>query len=214
MNVCRLARMVLILILCFSSHWLYCQNSACEEIRVMGRMASATSLASLNAEKKKTPETYRVQLVYTARMLQIEPHNLNAARMMLDLIPSHDENNPDNPEAKNAIWWDLLDMANCKSGAIYKSDLMPTFRIQERLFHELAKAVLLVPDRMFDYVSFASDATNDISNDYEVQMRTVCLARHNQFVAAVDKLQPDDKQRFVTSLLDPKDCRVIRIGEQ
>jgi len=77
----------------------------------------------------------------------------------------------------------------------------------------LANAVLLVPEKMFAYVTYAPLSVNPES-DNAVQMKRVCRARHKQFLDAVNRLSPDDKNWFGAKIFNPQGCRTIAFPEQ
>lgn len=66
---------------------------------------------------------------------------------------------------------------------------------------------------MFEYVSYAPLSVSPDS-DYAVQMRKVCIARHEQFTQAVNKLSPKDKAWFIKKIFNPVGCRTIFFPEQ
>jgi hypothetical protein len=66
---------------------------------------------------------------------------------------------------------------------------------------------------MQEYVSYALMSTCP-DCDYAVQMRKVCMARHQQFVDAVNKLSAKDKKWFVSELFNPDGCRTLAFPEQ
>jgi hypothetical protein len=183
------------------------QEPGCVEIPLMAAMARADSIGKLKAAKQKAGDSYRAQLILAARTLEIDPQNRTAAQTLLNLLPN-DELGPE-----QAIWLSLPQLESCPSGGIAESDLVPLFRLQNRLSRDSAKAVLLVPEKMFDYVSYAQLSINPES-DYAVQMRRVCRARHNEFVNAVNRLAPKDKAWLVSKIFDPNGCRTIFFPEQ
>lgn len=183
------------------------QEPNCLETSAVGAMARANTIAALKVRKQKAGNSYRSRLVFAARMLEIDPKNKTAAESLLNLLPKDDLG----PE--QAVWLSLDQLAQCPSGGIPDIDLMPLFDLQERLPHDAAIAVLLVPDRMFDYVSYAPIATESVVNDYALQMRKVCRIRHQQFVETVKKLSSKEKNLFVTHVFNPDGCRAIAIPE-
>ena len=184
------------------------QEPKCLETSAVGAMARAKSVAVLKSRQQKAGNSYRSHLVLAARMLEIDPKNKTAAELFLDLLPKND----DGPE--QSVWLSLDQLQECPSGGIPDSDLNPLFQLQERLPRDAANAVLLVPDRMFDYVSYAEISTESVVSDYAVQMRRVCTARHQQFVDAVNRLSSKDKHWFVSKIFNPDGCRTLAFPEQ
>jgi len=183
------------------------QEPGCLEIPRMAAVARAKSVAALKSAKQKAGNSYRAELIFSARLLEIDPQNKAAANSLLSLLPK-DELGPE-----QAVWLSLPQLEQCPSGGVPESDLTPLFRLQYRLPRDTAKAVLLAPDKMLPYVSYAQISLNPES-DYAVQMRKVCRARHKQFIEAVNELSPKDKAWFITKIFDPDGCRTIFFPEQ
>jgi hypothetical protein len=186
---------------------LFAQDPGCREIPLMAAMARAKTVIALKAAKPKAGNSYRAQLIFAARMLEIDPQNKVAARSLLNLLPKEELG----PE--QAVWLSLDQLEQCPSSGVAEPDLTPLFGLQSRLSRDCARAVLLIPGKMFDYVTYAQLSTNPES-DYAVQMRKVCRARHAQFVDAVNELSPKDKAWFVSKIFDPHGCRTIFFPEQ
>jgi len=87
-------------------------------------------------------------------------------------------------------------------------------RLGDRLPRDLARAVLLVPGKMQDYVSYAQTSIGDPHSDYTVQMQKVCKARHKQFVDAVNNLSAKDKNWFVSKIFNLDGCHPLLFPEQ
>lgn len=186
---------------------LLAQEPGCLEISRMAAMARATTPAALKTRKVRAGSSYRAQLIFAARMLEIDPGNKIAAESLLNLLPK-DEDGPE-----QAAWLDLTQLEQCPSGGFYASELDPLDALRHHLPRLAARAVLLAPDKMFDYVSYAQLSVTPES-DYAVQMRKVCTARHQQFVDAVNRLSPKDKRWFVSKIFNPDGCRTLAFPEQ
>ncbi|HWG20928.1 MAG TPA: hypothetical protein VG225_10385 [Terracidiphilus sp.] len=183
------------------------QKPNCKEIAAIGEMARAVSPVDLRNLKQIAGDYYRARLIFAARMLEIDRSNKSAAANLLKLIPK-DEASPE-----QAVWLDLLQIDQDPHRCLPDSDLKPLGLLQYHLPRLLARAVLLAPDRMPDYVAYALISTCP-DCDFAFQMREVCLAKHREFVSAVDKLSPDDKKWFVSKLLNPIGCRTLMFPEQ
>lgn len=186
---------------------LIAQEPGCLEISRMAEMARAKTPAALKACKEKAGDSYRARLIFAARLLEIDPANKTAAESLLNLLPK-DEDGPE-----QGVWLDLTQLEECPSGGFYASELDPLETLRYHLPRLAAKAVLLAPNKMFDYVSYAEFSVNPES-DYAVQMRKVCRARHQQFVDAVNRLLPKDKNWFVSKIFNPDGCRTLAFPEQ
>jgi hypothetical protein len=140
-------------------------------------------------------------------MLELDPTNKSAAEELLSMIPK-DESGPE-----QNVWLDLLQIDQDPNRCLPDSDLKPLGRLQYHLPRLLAKAVLLVPGKMPEYVTYAMISTCP-DCDYAVQMRKVCLLKHREFVSAVNKLSPGDKRFFVEKIFNPVGCRTLMFPEQ
>jgi len=183
------------------------QEPGCLETSALGAMARANSPVALKARKQKAGDSYRAQLIFAARMLELDPNDKTAAESLLNLIPT----SMDDPREK--VWLELDELPQCPSGRVSDSDLKPLGQLQYRLPRLLARAVLLVPEKMFPYVSYALISVNPES-DNAIQMRKVCRAKHQEFVNAIDKLSPRDRKWFVSDIFNPEGCRTIAFPEQ
>jgi hypothetical protein len=183
------------------------QEPGCLETSAMAAMARANSPAVLKDRKQKAGDSYRAQVIFAARTLEIDPQNKSAAELLLNLIPK-DEVGPE-----QGVWLELDELDQCPSGRVPDSDLKQLWRPRDRLTRDLANAVLLVPKKMFAYVTYAPLSVNPES-DNAMQMRRVCRAKHKQFVEAVNKLSLDDKKWFVEKIFNPNGCRTIAFPEQ
>jgi hypothetical protein len=194
-----LNKLILPVVLClFFCGCLCAQERNCSEISSLAKMARAGSTARLIAEKQKAGNSYWVQVVFAARQLELDPANKRAATALLILIPKDD--------AQHLVWITLGDSL-CDAEPV--QDIMLLGRLRDRLSRDLAKAVLLVPDKMQEYVSYAATAVQDIENDYAVQMETVCRTNHSGFTKAIEQLPAKDRDWFKGHILNPKGCRAL-----
>jgi hypothetical protein len=203
-----IAKSVVIFAVCLTlSAGALSQESGCLDTSVMGRMARANSPSELKARKQKAGDSYRAQVIFAARMLEIDPSNKSAAESLLGLIPDVS----DEPHA--AVWLELDELPDCQSGGVSMSDLKALDLLQYHLPRLLARAVLLVPNKMPEYVAFAFLGISP-HNDFAVQTRKVCRAKHREFLKAVEELSPRDKKWFVEAVFNPDGCRTIAFPEQ
>jgi len=183
------------------------QEPGCLDTSIMGKLARANSPAELSARKQKVGDSYRAQLIFAARMLEIDPRNKSAANLLLGLIPE----SSDDPH--EAVWLELDELPDCPSGRVPDSDLKALDMLQYLLPRLLARAVLLIPEKMPAYVAYALLGLGP-DNDYAVQTRKVCRAKHQQFVKAVEQLSPNDRKWFVEKIFNPVGCKTIAFPEQ
>jgi hypothetical protein len=179
------------------------QEPNCHEIGAMAAMARANSSTVLMTWKPRAGDSYRAQVVFATRSFELHLADRRAASAVLDLIPKNDE--------QDSVWKSFGDSL-CDAETL--KDMFALGRIGDHLPHDLARAVLLAPSKMFDYVSYAITSTQDPHSDYAIQMQTVCRARHQEFVNAVSKLPPDDRSWFVSNKFNPDGCRPLDFPEQ
>ena len=149
------------------------REQGCFEISRMAAMAGAKTPAALKAFKEKAGDGYRARLIFAARMLEIDPGNKLAAVSLLNLLPKVEFG----PE--QAAWLDLTQLEQCPSGGLPGSDPTVLDILTYHLPRLAARSVLLAPDKMFDYVSYAPFSVTPDS-DYAEQMETVCRSERRQ----------------------------------
>jgi hypothetical protein len=172
----------------------------------MAAMARANFPAALMSWKKRAGDSYRAKVVFAFRSFEIDPASRSKASAILALIPRDEE--------EDAVWHEL-GQSFCDAEPI--SDMEALGRFGVRLPRDLSRAILLVPDKMPEYVSYAGTSIADPDSDYAERMEVVCRAKHKEFSDAVDKLPTRDKNWlpskdktwFVTTVFDPMTCRAI-----
>ena len=179
------------------------QEPKCDEIVAMAGMARAGSSADLTNWKRKAGDSYRAQVVFASRNFELHPADQSAASAILELIPSNQES--------DSVWHELGE-SFCQAESV--KDMTALGRLGDRLPRDLARAVLLVPGKMQDYVSYAQTSIGDPHSDYTVQMQKVCKARHKQFVDAVNNLSAKDKNWFVSKIFNLDGCHPLLFPEQ
>jgi hypothetical protein len=177
------------------------QQQNCPEITSIARIARAGSLNSLAREKGKVGASYRVEVVFAARKFELNPTR-KSAESLLGLIPNDDD---------QRLVWITLDNDLCDSESTRDMSLLD--RLETRLPHDLARAVLLAPDKMVDYVAYAEEAVGNPENDYGIQMQSVCRLDHAGFLKAVAALPPKDKDWFVHHIFSPDNCKALILPE-
>jgi hypothetical protein len=178
------------------------QKSNCGEIDAMVKMARAISSAELAAHKLKAGDSYRARVVYATRLLELYPQKQDAAVLLLNLIPKDDE--------QHLMVMTLGDHL-CGTESYHEMKLLG--QLGERLPRDLARAVLLAPDKIPEYVAYSIASVQDPHSDYAVQMQKVCRAKHSEFVDAVAKLPWQKKDRFLKYVFDPEGCNALTLPE-
>lgn len=199
----KLRTTVVALVLCSAlCGFVFAQPSSCNEIAVLAGMARAKSSTALAAKRRRARNDYRAQVVYATRSFQLRPQERHAAVLLLSLIPK-----------KEAEHMALMTLGDSLCNGEPVIDMEALGRIRDKLPGELARAVLLVPAKLPDYISYAFTATQDTHSDYAVQMETVCKAKHSTFVKAVQELQADRREWFVKHILNPNGCHALALPE-
>jgi hypothetical protein len=177
-------------------------NVPCDQVHTIAHMALANSRAALAKAKHHAGENYRAEVVYAARSFELQPRDRDAAVSLLNLLPKDDTQH-----ATLMTFGDSL--CDGESDAEMKS----LSRLGERLARDFAKAVLLAPDKLPSYVSYAATSVGDPHSDYAVQMESVCRSKHSEFVKAVEGLPVDQRDWFVKHILNPDGCHALALPE-
>ena len=181
---------------------LFAQKPNCGEVDAMAKMARAVSTAELAAHKLNAGESYRARVVFAVKQFELDPQRQDAAVLLLNLIPNNDE--------QQHLLMTLGDQ-QCGSESYHEMKLLA--QLEERLPRDLARAVLLVPDKIPEYVAYSILSVQDLHSDYAVQMQKVCRARHTEFVAAVAKLPWQKRDRFLKYIFDLDGCNALTLPE-
>jgi hypothetical protein len=188
------------------------QEKNCSEVAALAGMARAKSIARLVAVEKNAGDSYRAQIVFHARMLELDPKSRRIADSLLELIPTDEE---------QKIVLITLGDSLCDSEPM--RDMAALDRLGERIAHDFAIAVLLAPQKMQVYVAYSYVAADDPHSDYAVQMQRVCRVKHSLFLEAVNRFgkgsngggYPPTPSRdwFSTHIFDPNACRALVLPE-
>lgn len=174
----------------------------CNEVHAIALTSRASSLAELDKTKQSAGNSYRARMVFFARSFELQPGSRDAAVSLLNLLPQND--------AQHTTLMTLGDSL-CDGESV--AEMKSLSRLGERLPRDLAKAVLLVPDKLPSYVGYASTSVGDPHSDYAVQMEAVCRAKHSEFVKAVEGLPTDQRDWFVKHILNPDGCHALALPE-
>lgn len=183
---------------------LLAQESGCVELHAMVGMANAKSTKAMMTLRQKAGDGYRLKVVFAFRLFELHPTDVSAASAVLDLIPQNDE--------QDIVLHSLSYGLECDTRSEEDGHVLAV--LGAGLPRDLARAILLVPDKMSAYVSYAFTSAPDPNSDYALQMETVCRAKHREFVKAVDELPPDARSGFLRSIFNPDGCHALRLPEQ
>jgi hypothetical protein len=178
------------------------QKFDCVDVEAIAGMARAVSTAELSASKVKAGESYRAQFVFAAKQFELKPEKRDVALLLLDLIPKDDEQQQM-----------LMTLGEHQCVTESYHEMKSLAQLAERLPRDLARAVLLVPAKIPEYVAYSITSVQDPHSDYAIQMQKVCHVRHSEFVAAVAKLPWQKKDRFLMYIFDPEACNALTLPE-
>jgi hypothetical protein len=181
---------------------LLAEKPNCGEIDAVAKMARAISTAELAAHKLKAGESYRAQLVYAAKLLELAPQRQDAAVLLLNLIPKDDQQ-------QQLLM--TLGEHHCETESYHEMKMLA--QLAEHLPRDLTRAVLMVPDKIPQYVDYSLSSVEDPHSDYALQMEKVCKARHPEFVEAVTKLPREKRDRFLKYVFDLDGCNALTLPE-
>jgi hypothetical protein len=145
---------------------------------------------------------YRSRLIFSFRLFEIDQADTNSSLKVIELIPRNRD--------QDGVWHSL-EGSLCDHESI--EDMRTLGSLQARLPHDLAKAIEMHPDQMYDFVSYANDSIQDLHSDYAVQMQAVCRSHHRPFLNAVNQMPEKDRNWFTTKILNPAGCRAIALPE-
>lgn len=173
------------------------QQWSCAQVHAMARMTRARSLSELNSLATSAGNSYRAHLVFAFRAFEIQPTELTASAV-LDFLPQDDSHTEE--------WFSL-------SGWICNEeedqDVKSLAQLQTRMSRDFAKAVILSPTRMYQYVSYPVIIGLNPHDDYAEEMATVCRRRPREFAAAINQLPAKDRSWFLRVVFEPSDCRAL-----
>jgi hypothetical protein len=178
------------------------QEPSCSEVAAIAQMARAKSSVTLAVERQKSGDSYRARVVFATRSFALHPKDVKAAALLLTLIP--------NDTTQQTIWLTLGDSL-CAAESV--ADMKSLDQLGKGLPRSLAKAVLLVPDKLPRYISYALTSVQDPHSDYAVQMQAVCQVDHPAFMKAVGELPSDKKDWFIKHVFNPDGCHALALPE-
>jgi len=207
MRASRIVKFLEVVLLCSASISPCLQRDpGCLQIVLRNKMAAARTSAALASLHEKANPSYRTELTFAAHGLELEPASKAAADRLLGLLPNEGDPN-------EAAWLDLVDLEECPSGGLWNNEMDTLFRLEYHLPRLLARAVLLSPEKMAQYIGHTQLFITPES-DFTIHMQTVCRRQRRAFQDAVNGLSPGDKHWFETIIFDPKSCRAIDLPEQ
>jgi hypothetical protein len=185
-----------------SCNALLAQTSNCGEINAMARMAHVISSGELAAARLKAGESYRAQVVFAEMEFEFYPQKHDVALLLLNLIPKDDN--------ERLVVMTLGDhLCDFETPHEMKS----LNQIGNHLPRDLARAVMIAPEKLLEYVAYSLASVKDPHSDYALQMQKVCRARHTEFVEAIAKMPPEKMEEFLKYVFNPDGCDPLALPE-
>ncbi|MFY9854249.1 MAG: hypothetical protein WAK26_10285 [Terracidiphilus sp.] len=181
---------------------LFAQKSSCGEIDAMARMAHAISSGELAANRSKAGESYRARVIFAEMEFEFYPQKHDVALLLLNLIPKDD----DERHAVMTLGDHLCDFET-------PHEMKSLNQIGNHLPRDLAKAVLVAPEKLPEYVAYSIASVKDPHSDYALQMQKVCRARHTEFVEAIAKMPAEEMEEFLKYVFNPDGCDALALPE-
>jgi hypothetical protein len=160
-------------------------------------MARANSVEGLESWKNTSGDGYRAQVVFAFRLFELKRTDPVASHLF-SVLPQDEE--------LDSVWHSFGTYL-CKKET--DSDIHTLADLEGRMPRDLAMAVLLSPDKMLSYISYAELSVMYPDSDYAEQMEAVCRSKHTEFVDAVSRLPDKKKNWFSTKILNPEGCHAL-----
>ena len=173
----------------------------CGAVTAMAKVAAARNDKALESGAKQLNESYLARTVSAARRFELHGDR-RSATLLLNLLPASEE---------QQIAWGSLGESMCDRETVAEMKVLGG--LSDRLAHNIARAVVLVPERMMPYVTFSLMTTSDPHSEYSTEMQRVCLRRKKELAAAVEKLPADKKQWFTTHVMNLASCQALSLPE-
>ena len=176
------------------------QVNRCALTASLAKVSRSTSGIEILVEEKKFGSEYIFRVVASARRLELNFDPQHAAAALLSTMPKD--------ELQHLAWLTLGDM-QCDEESM--QDMQALAGVKDRLPHNVSRAVILHPEKMKDYVEFASSALDDPGSEYPLEMKDVCKAKHAEFTKAVNALSSEDRVRFA-HFFKVQNCEPAQFG--
>jgi hypothetical protein len=194
--------LALVLLLSFFGIRLVAQDQGCREVTVLKQIVHANSMGKLAHIENENRLDYRANVALAARRFELVPKSRSAASALLDLIPANVD--------EHVVWITFGD-SMCETETIPEMEMFDRFG--SRLEHKLTAAVLLLPEKMPEYIGFASEALTNPHSDYAEEMQKVCKSDHLRLLQAINAMPTEDRDWFAHHILDPSSCKALKLAE-
>ncbi len=174
----------------------------CQEVAALANVARAKSAAAIKKFELLAGTSYRVRFVVAYRSFRLSPSSKPAAQRLVNQIPKND-----------AERTELMTLGDRLCDGEPITDMKTLSRVRDGAARELANAVLLSPDDMFQYVEYALNAVEDPHSDYAIQMKRVCVGNKVEFAKAVNNLPAEKKETFQKHVMNESTCQPLALPE-
>jgi hypothetical protein len=168
----------------------------------MVKMARAISSGELAAARLKAGESYRAQIVFAEMEFEFYPQKHDMALLLLNLIPKDDEER----HVVMTLGDHLCDFET-------PHEMKSLNQIGNHFPRDLARAVLIAPEKLPEYIAYSVVSVKDPHSDYALQMQKVCRARHTEFVDAIAKMPAEKMEEFLKYVFNPDGCDALALPE-
>jgi hypothetical protein len=179
---------------------------SCAQVSAMARMATARSMAALNAARVQTGNDLRAQLVFAVSCFRIKRDHSSAVAL-LELLPVYNGDPVAPPVAAST-----LNTYLCDDETDQQFKVLATLAFRIPRYASLA--VLNASELMPRYVQYVMQAVGDPDNEITMEMRRVCYRRNPELTRAINALPKRDHEWFRSEIMKPESCVPIHMAEQ
>ncbi len=171
--------------------------------RTLVEMADCKNLSCLSMQRAKLPSDERMaNLVFFSREMELRP-DTKAAEGLLQATPA--------TVADETMFTNFPTWHDGATETVH--DMASLGRIYNRWPRLVARAALLRPDCMTNYVRYLRLAPNDMHGDFTGNAEIVCRKKHTAFVKAFEGLSDDDRAFIKKYVFDATSCKAIFLSE-
>jgi hypothetical protein len=173
----------------------------CDHLDLIAKALRQRTTPDIATSEKAMQDDYFAKLMLAARTFELRSSSREAAMTFASLVPANDVEEG---------WWRGLGESCDKS----LKDEMTVEAMVERLPRLLARAILLVPEKLREYIAYSEKSVLDPHSDYAMQMKLVCRANQKRFQKSFVELPPDKQAWLRIHVFDPVECRPLALPER
>lgn len=175
---------------------------SCDELKSSIDMVRSNSTDTLTGYRVAAGNSYRVDVIFAFKYFELNDKDMRAGRRLFKILPKNDK--------QYGIWLTMGDSL-CNDESVADMKLLDEFSARFSLL--LSRAVMSNPDEMPRYVEFSLMAAQDPHSDFALQMKRVCLAKHEAFKRAVKGLSIADRHWFAAHVMHVDHCKPLALPE-